>query len=169
MINLNEYISICNKVTESVIFVDDNYELKYYPELKEFYLLYFINATLHEAEAFVDEDNNVDMDKAFSFVISNKEGIIEEAGRTLYNMLLNGVNEKIEEKKNRYYNVPATPSLCDVALESLFKTIEEKIMDTNNIVESVGKENLTKLITDMSKKKFTEANVVKAMQKNGVI
>ena len=42
-------------------------------------------------------------------------------------------------------------------------------METNNIVESVGQENLTKLITDMSKKKFSEANVVRAMKKTGVI
>lgn len=167
--NINDMMMIVDGVVDKVCYVDENSEFTYRPELRDFYIWMYYCAFVKNRPQF-EIDGEIDVEKAFE-TFSNEDslGIRKSIPLVLRDTIEDAIDKKIEYVINEHRDAKNI-SLTDVALSELINYLREKVTNTNDIVEAVGKDNIKNFINKYtSSKETTPTEIVEAMIENKVI
>lgn len=169
--NLYDMMAIVNNVVDKVCYVNDDSEFEYHPELKRFYLWLYYASFAFENRDYETEDS-IDENAAFEYFINNNgiSEINEHIPEVLRNSIEEAVDAKIEyilDKHKASMNV----SMTDVALSNLINIIIEKVSENENLIGTIGEDNIKKFVGKYVKdnEMMNPTEIVKAMKDNKVI
>ncbi len=167
--NINDMMTIVDGVVDKVCYVNEDSELEYRPELRNFYLWMYCCAFAEDKPDFEEEDG-INLEKAFEyFSQENSLRIMNSIPEIVRDTIENAIDKKIKYVIDSHRDAKNV-SLTDVALSEFINYLRSTLGNSNDIIEAVGKENIKKFISRYTNSKdIKPTELVEAMIENKVI